>query len=1158
MNFPGDNHTIGLTPAGRARLVAFFLLLTSLLGVNLPCFGQAFTASLTGVFTDPSGAVVPEARVQLTSAATNEKRTTIAGSSGRYTFSQLLPGSYELAVEAAGFKKFVQQGINLRANETAELSVTLQVGAVTEQVDVTASAALLDSQTADQSIRIETNTMQSLPINTRTPFAMIWANAGISEAFDIRNSTGDQNFDRFGMNGGRTESTLILIDGVSGSTGSQWNGLFYSPTLDAVQEVQIVRNSYDAQFGKSGGGVFSVVTKGGSNEFHGAAFDFLRNSKLDANSFFNNRNGAPKPFFSRNQFGGTLAGPILKSKRVFFMGSYEGLRQGSPASRTSTVPTELQRQGDFSQTFNPNGTPQLVYDPFSTQPDGRGGFVRSQFPGNIIPQSRWDSVGAKVAALYPHSNRAGNAITNANNWFGTGKSTTSIDRYDARADWVRSDKHSLYFRWSQAWQVDHGLAYKEWGIAETSTYSPNPRGQATFGNTFMLSPTFVFNVLIGHGNWTEQTIPNVKASPTQVGFPAAQVARFHVQDVMPSFTVSQFATLGVGNNGQLRHPERTETAQVNFTKQRNTHSIKFGFTTEYGYMNGPGDGGWLRAPSFTFDQGLTSGPTVLPGTTTSGNGFASLLLGVGSGSAPYPASENESHHYYGLYIQDAWRVNSRLTVNLGIRYDLQKPTTDRYDRYSTFNFATPSPIKVPGLDLKGSLTFVDSNRRGSWDTDKNDFGPRVSLAYKITDKLVFRTGYGIFYVPLLGSGNLTGFSTSTPWQGTVALDGIHPQYPISNPFPDGFVPAIAKSQGDATGLGQGITSYPRNHPNGYIQNYSADFQFEVSRNTVLEIGYSGNQSRKLPFGYGVQLDQLPSKYLGLGTQLNAQVPNPFFGVIPASQGGTLTGPTVPAWRLLVPFPQYTGVSFNLSTPSASANYNALIAKFTKRFSNGLNLVTSYQWSKAIDNASETQGWEVGDGLRDAYNWNLERSISAHDIPHSLVVTTLYELPVGRGKALGSNLNSVGNALLGGWQISGMIRLQTGTPMNYSAPGLGFGFGYNPPNITKGSDVPIDNRKPERWFNTAAFSQPAPFVMGTAPRRITDLRQDGVHSADVGLMKNITLREPVKLQIRAESFNLTNTPQFGRPNTTVNSATFGQVTGTWSGPRNVQLGLRLSF
>ena len=441
-----------------ANLCVRLLVISSWMALGIACFGQVFTATLTGLVTDPSSGAIPRATVGVISTATNEKRTTSTGADGRYTFSQLRPGTYELSAEASGFKKFVQQGIVLRANDTVELNLPLQIGATSETVEVSAAAGLLDTQTADQSLHIETNTLANLPINTRTPFAIVWANAGISEAFiDTRNSTGDQNFDRFGMNGGRTESTAILLDGVSVTSSSQWNGLYYSPTLEAVQEVQLVRNSYNAEYGRSGGGVFSIVTKGGSAEFHGGAFEFLRNSRLDATNFFTNKNGAKKPFFARNQFGGYLGGPIWKSKRLFFFGSYEGLRQGSPASQTSSVPTALQRQGDFSQTFNTNGTLQTIYDPFTTQPDGAGGFVRSPFPGNIVPQNRFDAVGAKVMALYPMPNRAGTGFTQSNNWFGTGKSVTGINRYDARADWARTDKHTMYFRWSQAWQNSTGI-----------------------------------------------------------------------------------------------------------------------------------------------------------------------------------------------------------------------------------------------------------------------------------------------------------------------------------------------------------------------------------------------------------------------------------------------------------------------------------------------------------------------------------------------------------------------------------------------------------------------------------------------------------------------------------------------------------------------------
>lgn len=1129
---------------------------------SLPCLGQVFTATLTGVVTDPSAAAVPNATVTLTNTATNEKRTTTTGGDGRYTLFQLIPGTYELSAEASGFKKYVRQGIDLHANDTAELNFSLDVGSTSESVEVTAAAGLLDTQTADQSLHIETNTLANLPINTRTPFAIVWANAGISEAFiDTRNTTGDQNLDRFGMNGGRTESTAVLIDGVSETSSSQWNGLYYSPTLEAVQEVQLVRNSYDAQYGRSGGGVFSIVTKGGSNDFHGGAFDFLQNSVLDANNFFNNKNGVRIPFFARNQFGGYLGGPIMKSKRLFFFGSYEGLRQGSPGSQTSTVPTALQHQGDFSQTYNTNGTLQTIYDPFTTTPDGSGGFVRTPFAGNIVPSSRFDSVGAKVMALFPLPNRPGTGFTQSNNWFGSGKNITTIDRYDVRGDWTRSDRHSMYFRWSQAWENSTGIAFPQWGIGSAATSSPNPRGAAAFGNTFTVSPTFVVNVLLGHGNWTEQTIPIIHASPTAVGLPASQVAHFHVTNVMPAFTFANYTTVGVGNNGQLHHPERTESAQVNASKQWGVHAVKFGFDAEFAFQNGPGDGGWLRAPTFNFDQGLTSGPVVLPGTTTSGNALASLLLGYGSGgSAPYPAPLAEGHHYYAAYVQDSWRVTSRLTVDYGIRWEAQGATTDRYNRFSTFLFNALAPITVPGMNLTGAIQFVSDSNRGMWDTNWHDFGPRIGLAYKITNKLVFRAGFGIYFVPSLGDENPIGFSTNTPWLSTAAGDGIHPGDPLSNPFPNGFIPAVGSSQGPATGIGQGITAVIRNHPSGYTENYSADFQYEITKNTLLEVGYSGNQGRRLSLAYqNLHVDQLPSQYLGLGTQLNQTVPNPFYRIIPASAGATLSGPTVPYWRLLVPYPQYTGVNLDISTPGGFSSYNAMVVRFTKRFSSGLNAIVSYQWAKALDNTSEAQSWEVNDpGPRDIANWDLERSLSAHDIPQALAITMLYELPVGKGKPIANNMNRVGEAVLGGWQVSGLIRLQDGIPDPMSAPGNGFSFAYNPPNISSGPDVTISNQSVSEWFNVAAFSKPAPFTIGTAPRRITQLRQDGVHSADVAIMKTFHIHEPLSAQFRAEFFNLTNTPQFSAPNTSVGSSTFGQVTSQGNSARAIQFGLKLNF
>ncbi|MEO7142564.1 MAG: carboxypeptidase-like regulatory domain-containing protein, partial [Bryobacteraceae bacterium] len=554
-----------MTRISRLNVFATSVAILLILGTS-PAFGQAFTANLTGVLSDPSGGVIPGATVLLTNTSTNEKRTAATRADGRYIFSQLLPDSYSLSVSAPGFKAFLRQGITLSANQTAEVNVALQVGATTERIEVTEAAPPLDTQTADQDMRFSTNSVENLPLNTRTPFGFIRANGGFQEAFDIRNANGDQNYDRFGINGGRTESSAILIDGVSATSGSQWNGLIYSPTVDSVQEMQVISNSYDVQFGRSGGAVVSIVTKGGSDSFHGSGFEYFRNSALDATDFFTNLNGKRKPFFGRNQFGGSLGGPIWKSKNLFFYGSYEGLLEGTPSTRLTSVPTALQHQGDFSQTYNSNGTLQAVYDPATTVVDSAGAATRSPFPGNRIPASRFDPVGAKVMAIYPLPNQPGNAFTNSNNWFGAAKNVTNTERYDLRFDWVRSQKHTMYVVWSQApVEVQRSPNFPGWGIGETGTYAPNPRSHATFGNTFTPSPTWVVNILAGYGEWTENTIPNVKTPGTAIGLSPSLVNQFQAPGDFPQFTLSNYATLGAYET--LHHPESTRLLESNVTKQ---------------------------------------------------------------------------------------------------------------------------------------------------------------------------------------------------------------------------------------------------------------------------------------------------------------------------------------------------------------------------------------------------------------------------------------------------------------------------------------------------------------------------------------------------------------------------------------------------------------
>ncbi len=587
------------------------------------------------------------------------------------------------------------------------------------------------------------------------------------------------------------------------------------------------------------------------------------------------------------------------------------------------------------------------------------------------------------------------------------------------------------------------------------------------------------------------------------------------------------------------------------------HSVRFGGIAELARINQIN----ANTGSFNFTRGLTSGPIATTAGTTSGDALASLLLGVGSGgSVPIQAASAVTSMYYGLYLQDAWRVNRRLTLHLGLRYEVQPGRTERYDRFNNFDFNVVNPLaQVTGLPLKGGLVFADKDNRASWNTDKLNFAPRIGMAYKVTDKLVFRGGYGIFY-PQSGGGTRDGYSTTTSWVSTIGGDGINPNPSalLSNPYPQGISQPIANSRGLLTQVGDAVNAFSAHHPLGYVQSFSADFQYEVAKNMVLEVGYTGSQGRKLLFGTGQQANQLDPKFLSLGTALDQPVTNPFFGIIPS---GVLSGPTVPRQRLLRPHPQFAAVNLSADAPGASSSFNALVVRYNWQIGSSLNLLTTYQWSKAIDNASEWQGWEVSDTLRDYYNLEVDRSISAHDLPQSFVNALVYELPVGKGRKYMTDLHPVANAVLGGWQVSSIVRFGSGLPLTFTAPNTlaAYGFQVQRPNIDDLNAIKVDKPTPDRWFNKEAFRAPGVYEIGNMTRWAPTVRFGPTRHGDFALLKNFRYGERYKAQFRAEMFNITNTPQFGRPNTTLGNADFGRVSGTTNvGPRNIQLGLRIQF
>ncbi len=520
-------------------------------------FGQAFTGTITGTVTDPNGAAIPGAAVSIKNEATGDLRRTTSNGEGLYIFSQIPPGTYEIASEIVGFRKSVQPGVILRVSQTLEANLAMQIGEVSQTVEVTTTVSLLDTQSANRAVTLNQQTVLDLPTNARNPFQFVHVNAGvIAVRTGISQATQDQNHNRFSMNGGRGQAGLTLIDGVP-AAAVDWGGLIASPSVDSVQEVNIARNQFDAQFGKSDGGVVNMITRGGSNEFHGAAFEFLRNDKLDANSWANNRSNLKRVLFQRNQFGGTFGGPLWKSKRLFFFTAYEGLRQGSPGTNISNVPTLLQRQGDFSQTRNADNTLSLIYDPFTTRPNPNGsGFIRDAFPNNRIPANRIDPVAARVLQLFPLPTSDGDAITNARNFAKSGKTNTINDRFDLRIDWAKSEKVTTFGRVTKAWQENVAPLFFGNG-ADTNFSDVNPRHHVVLGATYTPTPTLVVNFLVGSGRWREnQNSPSTGMNGTAIGLPASLVSQYQTL-TLPGFSLQNYASLN--NSGYSNVPRETLT-----------------------------------------------------------------------------------------------------------------------------------------------------------------------------------------------------------------------------------------------------------------------------------------------------------------------------------------------------------------------------------------------------------------------------------------------------------------------------------------------------------------------------------------------------------------------------------------------------------------------
>ena len=1136
--------------------------------------GQVITASVEGLVLDPSSAGVPNARVRAIDTSTNLEAQTVTGADGRYSFPSLPPGGpYTIRVVATGFSTEERTGITLEVNQEARIDFTLKIGAATETVQVSGAAPLIEPTTAAQGQVIASRSIANLPLNQRNPYQLVFLAPGVE---------GDASFTynsaNISINGGRPGSTDILVDGIPSSPplANPIEGFAVFPSVDAVQEFKVQTNAYSAEFGRSGSGIINLIYKSGTNQFHGSVYEFLRNSDLDSNDFFSNRNGVPLPNFKRNQFGASLGGPVDIPKvykgrdKTFFFFDYEGLRQGSATTLTTTVPTAAQRAGDFSQTRNAAGQQVVIYDPTTTVAQGSG-YIRQPFPENAIPANRIDRVAANVVKYYPLPNQPGLANSGQNNYYAAAQSVLDTNSVDAKVDENLGDRNRFFVRYSRL--TLHQPAPVELPAADRVAQNA-PDNQAQTNNsaaadyTLTLNPSNLLEIRYGFARIKlNYNSISLGFDPSQLGLPA-YIAANADHFLFPGMAAQNYYTLGNPQQGDTRDPSfESHLLAVENTRILSAHTLRFGWEGRLVRVDDTESGS--STGNFSFSNSITQGPNPNAASATAGNGIASLLLGVGSGSMLIDSKDAATQsHYIGAFVQDDWKVTRKLTLNLGLRYDLDIPRTERYDRMETFDPTAPSPLAGPAgiAGLRGGTVFVGVGGAGrrQFQPRYTNFDPRFGFAYQATKNTVVRGGYGIFYSASLRVANATigneGFSAVTNYVGSP--NGLTPAVYLSDPFPTGLNRPVGSSQGLLTGIGTSFENPLRgDNTVPYTENWDIDAQRQLPGLVLVDVSYVGSHGVHLNMaGEGnYNIDQLTPDVVALGTRLQQSVPNPFYGIITT---GPEAAATIPLSYLLAPFPQFTTVYASFPTGGYS-DYDALQVKVEKQFSHGLTALASFTGQKLIDDYSQISnvGNSTG-GIQNIYNGAAERAVSSNDRSRRLVISGTYELPFGRGKALGRSWSRSVDALIGQWQVNGIYSYQTGFPLSVTAQNTCTNCGVNtlrPNNDGHSAELsgPISQRL-NGYFDTSVFSQPAPFTFGNAGRTLPDVRAPTAQDIDLSLFKSFKPAEKLTVEFRAEAYNLLNQVVFGMPNTTLSSNQFGVISSQSNAPRQIQFGLKLLF
>jgi hypothetical protein len=1157
------------------------------LSITPPAFGQAFTGSISGIVTDATGAVIAAARITVTDMERNTAFTTRSNETGFYVVSQLPIGRYRIAAEKSGFRPYILEGFPLAAEQRASVNISLEVGMATAEVTVSAAPQMMDSVTATLSAVVSNDRIVDLPLNNRNIYSLTSLVPGV---FQTKTTTGvDDTFygNHFIINGSQEATSDMVLDGVSMQVNHNVPtipAISAIPSVEGIQEFKILTNSYPAEYGRSGGGVVIMVTKSGTNTLHGSAFEFLRNSKMDSNNFFANRSALPLASFKRHQFGGSIGGPVLLPRiysgrsKTFFFFDYEGGRTRAAQIATYTLPTPLQRQGDFSQTFNASAQRLVIYNPFSTtkDPANPAAWIRTAFPNNVLPASLLNPVAVNMQKYYPQPNAAGLAFTNQNNYVVQSAYPQFANRIEAKIDHYFNPANRIMGRYDVHDSVYSKPNYFN-NLADPGCCEPMYQRlqSAVLVFTHTIGTSKVLEVRAGMGrvaanrvHWSATRTGVGGFDPTQLGLPASIAAQAD-RLMFPTVTIQDMTQLGPSGGDDYHMWDMAYTGNASMSWVVGRHTIKFGGDIRSNYVN------YGRATNpvglYQFYRSMTQGPNPFSPASTSGVGYASFLLGTGgsvSQSAGYTtneASPANANRYMAFYVQDDFRVRSRLTLNVGLRWDIETGSTERYDRQTAIDPYIRNPLSEKvGMNLRGGPLFADSTlgRRAIVDAPLRNFGPRVGIAYQLTPSTVIRAAYGIYYTAApygASRHNLgEGYSTQTPWVSS--LDGATPVNLLSNPFPSGFNLYTGSKLGLLTQVGATLNdAWPATLKTPYNQQWNLTIQRQIRSSTLWEIAYAGNKATHLPYFQPAapEFNQMNPSLLSMGTALLALVPNPFYGII--TTPGILSQATVQAGQLLRPYPHYTGLQAK-NAAWGNSNYHALQTRFERRLSGGASLMASYTFSKTISGGVDGV-WTQAGTVRNWYNLAAERAVSSYDQPHRLVLNGTYVLPFGRGHRLAGNADKAVNALIGNWQVNGILTLAVGLPLyNWSqSTSTGYSFGgaqrpdYNGAPVSLGSAQSIN-----KWFNTAALSAAAPFTFGNLGRTMTAVRADGAHEIDFSLFKSFKPVERLTVAFRAEAFNLTNSPIFSSPNVSQGSTLFAIVSGQQNSPRQIQLGLKVLF